>query len=75
MRGGTNLYADEISANTIGLVTSGGFAPTAQAPIAMGYVDNDLVTAGQRIFAEVRGKRIALRICDLPFVAHRYKRN
>ena len=75
VRGGTNLYADEISANTIGLVTSGGFAPTAQAPIAMGYVDNDLVTAGQRIFAEVRGKRIALRICDLPFVAHRYKRN
>jgi len=46
-----------------------------QAPIAMGYVDNDLVTAGQRIFAEVRGKRIALRICDLPFVTHRYKRN
>ena len=41
----------------------------------MGYVDNDFVTAGQRIFAEVRGKRIALRICDLPFVAHRYKRN
>jgi len=41
----------------------------------MGYVDNDLVTAGQRIFAEVRGKRIALRICDLPFIAHRYKRN
>ena len=75
VRGGAKLYADETSANTIGLVTSGGFAPTVQAPIAMGYVDNDLVTAGQRIFAEVRGKRIALRICDLPFVAHRYKRN
>jgi aminomethyltransferase len=75
VRGGANLYADEISANAIGLVTSGGFAPTVQAPIAMGYVDNDLVTAGQRIFAEVRGKRIALRICDLPFVAHHYKRN
>ena len=75
VRGGAKLYVDEISANTIGLVTSGGFAPTVQAPIAMGYVDNDLVTAGQRIFAEVRGKRIALRICDLPFVTHRYKRN
>jgi aminomethyltransferase len=74
-RGGANLYADEISANAIGLVTSGGFAPTARAPIAMGYVDNDPVAAGQRIFAEVRGKRIALRICDLPFIAHRYKRN
>jgi aminomethyltransferase len=75
VRGGANVYADEISANTIGLVTSGGFAPTVQAPIAMGYIDNDFATAGQRLFAEVRGKRIALRICDLPFVAHRYKRN
>lgn len=75
VRSGAKLYADETSANTIGLVTSGGFAPTVQGPIAMGYVDNHFVTAGQRIFAEVRGKRIALRICDLPFVAHRYKRN
>lgn len=75
VRGGAKLYADEISANTIGLVTSGGFAPTVQAPIAMGYVDKHFVTAGQRIFAELRGKRIALRICDLPFVAHRYKRS
>jgi aminomethyltransferase len=75
VRGGANLYADEISANTIGLATSGGFSPTAQAPIAMGYVDKNHVAAGQRIFAEVRGKRIALRICDLPFVAHRYKRS
>jgi aminomethyltransferase len=75
VRGGAKLYADEISVNTIGLVTSGGFAPTVQAPIAMGYVDDDFVMAGQPIFAEVRGKRIALQICDLPFVAHRYKRN
>jgi aminomethyltransferase len=75
VRAGAKLYADEISAGTIGLVTSGGFAPTAQAPIAMGYVDSNFATAGQRIFAEVRGKRIALRICDLPFVAHRYKRS
>jgi glycine cleavage system T protein (aminomethyltransferase) len=75
VRGGAKLYADEIAVNTIGLVTSGGFAPTVQAPIAMGYVDNDFVMAGQPIFAEVRGKRIALQICDLPFVAHRYKRN
>ena len=75
VRGGANLYADEISANTIGLATSGGFSPTAQAPIAMGYVDKNHVAAGQRIFAEVRGKRIALRLCDLPFVAHHSKRN
>jgi aminomethyltransferase len=75
VRGGARLYADEIAATTIGTVTSGGFGPTAQAPIAMAYVDKSFVTTGKRIFAEVRGKRIALRICDLPFVPHRYKRD
>jgi aminomethyltransferase len=75
VRGGAKLYADEIAATTIGTVTSGGFGPTAQAPIAMGYVDKSFVTTGKRIFAEVRGKRIALQICDLPFVPHRYKRD
>jgi aminomethyltransferase len=46
-----------------------------QAPIAMGYVDKTSATTGKRIFGEVRGKRIALRVCDLPFVPHRYKRD
>src|SRR6266496_3884448 len=75
VRGGAKLYADEISANTIGTVTSGGFGPSVQAPIAMGYVDKTSATTGKRIFGEVRGKRIALRVCDLPFVPHRYKRD
>ena len=75
VRGGAKLYAGEISANTIGTVTSGGFGPSVQAPIAMGYVDKTSATTGKRIFGEVRGKRIALRVCDLPFVPHRYKRD
>src|SRR5262249_37021373 len=75
VRGGAKLYADEISASPIGVVTSGGFGPGLGAPIAMGYVDKDFVTTGERIFGEVRGKRIALRVCDLPFVPHRYKRS
>jgi aminomethyltransferase len=75
VRGGAKLYADEISANTIGTVTSGGFGPSVQAPIAMGYVDKTSATISKRIFGEVRGKRIALRVCDLPFVPHRYKRD
>jgi aminomethyltransferase len=75
VRGGAKLYADEIAATTIGTVTSGSFGPTVQAPIAIGYVDKSFVTTGKRIFAEVRGKRIALQICDLPFVPHRYKRD
>ena len=75
VRAGAKLSSDEVSASTIGTVTSGGFGPTVQAPIAMGYVDSNFTTIGERIFGEVRGKRIALRVCDLPFVAHRYKRN
>jgi aminomethyltransferase len=75
VRGGGKLYADEISASTIGIVTSGGFGPSVQAPIAMGYVDKNSATTGKRIFGEVRGKRIALQVCDLPFVPHRYKRD
>jgi len=75
VRGGAKLYADEISASTIGIVTSGGFGPSVQAPIAMGYIDENAATTGKRVFGEVRGKRIALQICDLPFVPHRYKRD
>lgn len=75
VRAGAKLSSDEVSASTIGTVTSGGFGPTVQAPIAMGYVDSNFTTIGERIFGEVRGKRIALRVCDLPFVPHRYKRN
>jgi glycine cleavage system T protein (aminomethyltransferase) len=75
VRAGAKLSSDEVSASTIGIVTSGGFGPTVQAPIAMGYVDSNFTTVGERIFGEVRGKRIALRVCDLPFVPHRYKRN
>jgi aminomethyltransferase len=75
VRAGAKLYTDETSPSTIGTVTSGGFGPTVQAPIAMGYVDRNFATIGERIFGEVRGKRIALRVCDLPFVPHRYKRN
>jgi len=75
VRGGAKLYADEISASTIGIVTSGGFGPSVQAPIAMGYIDENSATTGKRIVGEVRGKRIALQVCDLPFVPHRYKRD
>lgn len=75
VRAGAKLSSDEVSASTIGTVTSGGFGPTVQAPIAMGYIDSNFTTVGERIFGEVRGKRIALRVCDLPFVPHRYKRN
>src|SRR5260370_26965287 len=72
VRGGASLYAHEISASTIGIVTSGGFGPSLQAPIAMGYVDKSSAASGKRIFAKVRRKGIAVHVCDLPFVPRRY---
>jgi aminomethyltransferase len=75
VRGGASLYTGENSADAVGIVTSGCFGPSVRAPVAMGYVDRALATTGQRLFAELRGKRIVLSVCDLPFVPHRYKRN
>ena len=57
-----------------GSVTSGGFSPTLQRPIAMGYVDFTLVEPGTRLEIEVRGKRIPATVTTLPFVPHRYHR-
>jgi aminomethyltransferase len=41
----------------------------------MGYVDTEFARSGKRIFGEVRGKRVALRVSELPFVPHHYQRN
>jgi aminomethyltransferase len=58
----------------IGQITSGGFSPTLQRPIAMGYVDARHAVPGTALEAEVRGKRIGLTVATLPFVPHRYHR-
>ena len=74
VRGGAPLFADAQGGLPIGVVTSGGFGPTVDAPVAMGYVPTALATPGTRLFAEVRGQRLALAVAPLPFVPHTYKR-
>lgn len=74
VRGGALLFADETSQAPLGAVTSGGFGPSADAFVAMGYVDTATARARPIIFADVRGKRSAMRIVDLPFITHRYRR-
>ncbi|AMO72247.1 glycine cleavage system aminomethyltransferase GcvT [Sphingorhabdus sp. M41] len=59
---------------TIGNVTSGGFSPTLQRPIAMAYVPMDLSETGTAITVEQRGKKIACTVADMPFVPHNYHR-
>lgn len=68
------LYKTEDGAEPVGHVTSGGFGVTVGTPIAMGYVDAGLSGIGTRLFAEVRGKRLPVRVAKLPFVPARFKR-
>ena len=58
----------------IGMITSGGFGPSVDAPIAMGYVDRAHAADGTPISLLVRGKPLPARIVPLPFVPHRYAR-
>ena len=58
----------------VGEVTSGGFSPSLERPIAMGYVEAGLAAPGTTLEIEVRGKRIPATVVALPFVPHRYFR-
>lgn len=58
----------------IGEVTSGLLAPTADRPIAMGYVPPALAAVGTRVQALVRGKPVPMEVAAMPFVPNRYYR-
>lgn len=58
----------------IGVVTSGGFGPTLNGPVAMGYVRADLAKPGTLVQALVRGKPMPLEVARTPFVPNRYYR-
>lgn len=58
----------------IGTVTSGGFGPTVQRPVAMGYVNADAASVGTEVDLMVRGKPLAARIEKMPFITPGYKR-
>jgi len=63
------------SGRIIGNVTSGGFSPTLNAPIAMGYVETAFAADGTELDLIVRGKAMPARVAPMPFVPHRYKRS
>jgi aminomethyltransferase len=74
VREGAPLFADAASTEQIGAVTSGGFGPSLNAPVAMGYLPSPLAASGTQVFAEVRGQRLPLRVASTPFVQNTYKR-
>jgi aminomethyltransferase len=74
VREGALLFADQAASEPVGTVTSGGFGPSLNAPVAMGYVLTALSANGTQLFAEVRGQRLPLRVAATPFVPNTYKR-
>jgi aminomethyltransferase len=71
-REGTEI-ADK-SGKIIGKITSGGFGPSLNAPVAMGYIDSAFAAEGTEVDLIVRGKPNPARIAPTPFVPNRYKR-
>lgn len=70
-REGTEIHVD---GELVGMVTSGGFGPSTDGPVAMGYVRADLAEPGTKIDLMVRGKARAGEVAALPFVQPNYKR-
>jgi aminomethyltransferase len=68
----TTIMADD--GTEAGVVTSGGFGPTVNGPIAMGYVRRDLAADGTHLNLIVRGKAVPATVVPMPFVPHRYIR-
>ena len=59
----------------IGEITSGGFGPSVNAPVAMGYVDAAFAAIGTKVNLMVRGQALAAEVAKLPFAPHRYHKN
>jgi len=72
MREGTQLF--DQGGTPLGEVTSGGFGPSVQAPVAMGYVAASHAAPGTLLEGEVRGKRLPVTVAPLPFHPTTYKR-
>ena len=72
MREGTSLFDPD--GTPLGEVTSGGFGPSVQAPIAMGYVAAKHSAIDTKLDGDVRGKRLPVTVCATPFYPTTYKR-
>ena len=72
VREGARVLDDE--GNEVGRITSGGFSPSLQRPIAMGYVAAHLGETGTALKLEQRSKLFDARVTAMPFVPHRYHR-
>ncbi len=71
-REGTQILSN--NGKIIGEITSGGYSPSLQAPIAMGYINAEILQKNCEILLNVRGNSLPAEIVSLPFVEHKYFR-
>ncbi|WP_281857976.1 glycine cleavage system aminomethyltransferase GcvT [Litoreibacter halocynthiae] len=74
MREGVPLFDAPEGGVQIGTITSGGFGPTVEGPVAMGYVPTEFSSAGTTVYGELRGKRMPLTVTKMPFTPANFKR-
>ncbi len=70
-REGALVFAEN---KQVGVVTSGGFSPSLERPIATAYVASAHAAPGTALEIDVRGKRLTATVTTMPFVPHRYHR-
>ncbi len=71
-REGTEIQSAD--GQVIGVVTSGGFGPSVNGPVAQGYVDTSYAKTGTPVKLIVRGKALEAEVAAMPFVPAKYKR-
>jgi aminomethyltransferase len=74
IRHGTPLFSGQQAVDRVGVVTSGGFGPSVNAPVAMGYVMAAAAASAAPLYAELRGERVPIRPAKLPFITTTYRR-
>jgi aminomethyltransferase len=72
VREGAALF--DAQGRKLGQVTSGTLGPSVNHPIAMAYVAANHAAANHEVYADVRGKRLPMRVAAMPFAPHRYFR-
>lgn len=68
------VIKDETGDEEIGMITSGTFGATINAPVALGYIDPAFATDGINVKVVVHGNLLDAKVVNLPFVPHNYVR-
>jgi aminomethyltransferase len=72
VRPGTALV--DAAGQPLGTVCSGTLSPTLDQPVAMAYLPSSSAETGTVLYADVRGRRVPMRVSSMPFTPHRYHR-